>query len=83
MLLFHFLILIIIMMDREHVSWVISAKVFRIDYMCTCRILTSLMYGCSILVEQTLVGLLGAHSMLLVMIMMLQLMNMVGETEAK
>jgi hypothetical protein len=51
--------------------------------MVKCYILTSLLHGCSILVEQTSTGLLVAHSILLAMIMMPQLMNMVGETGPK
>lgn len=51
--------------------------------MVKCYILTILLHGCSILVEQTSTGLLVAHSILLAMIMMLQLMNMVGETRSK
>lgn len=42
------------------------------------HILMSLLHGCSILVEQTLVELLVVLSTLQAMIMMLRLMNMVG-----
>lgn len=45
---------------------------------CVSCILTGLLRCCSFLVEQTLDGLLEAHSLSLVMTMTLQLMNMVG-----
>lgn len=47
-----------------------------------CCILMYMIHCCSFLVGQTLGGQLGAHSILLVMTMMLQLMSMVGTSDS-